>query len=134
MASADGTMDESEMYRLAQNGIRLLAAERIAGLTELDREIFEKVRDLIVRVYNIPSSRITPDCTFFGDIQLESLDHNELVMTIEEEFDIEVSEEEYQDAENMTDLIRIIRSHLQSKQIPQPSSFYPLSPRAQRFL
>ena len=55
---------------------------------------FEKLRDIIVDVMNVSKDDITPDTTFVDDLGADSLDVFQIIMGIEEEFDIEIPAEE----------------------------------------
>ena len=58
-----------------------------------------KVKEIIVDKLGIESSKITEDARFIEDLGADSLDTVELIMQFEEEFDIEISDE---DAESLT--------------------------------
>lgn len=55
---------------------------------------FEKMQEIITSVLNIPESDITPETTFVGDLGADSLDIIQIVMGIEEEFDIKIEDED----------------------------------------
>jgi acyl carrier protein len=59
----------------------------------------EKVRQIIVDQLGVDASEVTPQANFIEDLGADSLDTVELVMAFEEEFDIEIPDE---DAEKMT--------------------------------
>lgn len=61
--------------------------------------IFEKVRDILVDQLNVDEDDITTESSFIDDLGADSLDIVELIMAMEEEFDIEIPEE---DAEGIT--------------------------------
>ena len=60
---------------------------------------FEKLQAIIADVLNVPKDDITPETTFVDDLGADSLDIFQIIMGIEEEFDIEIDNEE---AEKMT--------------------------------
>ena len=60
---------------------------------------FEKLQEIIADVMNVPKEEITPDTTFVDDLGADSLDIFQIIMGIEEEFDIEIPDE---DAEKLT--------------------------------
>ncbi|MBR4343846.1 MAG: acyl carrier protein [Lachnospiraceae bacterium] len=60
---------------------------------------FEKIRKIIAEVLNVNPDEITLDTTFIEDLGADSLDVFQIIMGIEEEFDIEIANE---DAENIT--------------------------------
>ncbi len=54
---------------------------------------FEKLRSIIAEVLSISEDSITPDTTFVDDLGADSLDVFQIIMAIEEEFDIEIPNE-----------------------------------------
>ena len=64
-----------------------------------DAKIEEKVKDIIVDQLGVAEDQVKPDAKFIEDLGADSLDTVELVMAFEEEFDIEVPDEE---AEKLT--------------------------------
>jgi acyl carrier protein len=63
------------------------------------KEIEEKVKEIIVSQLNVSEDEITESASFIDDLGADSLDTVELVMQFEEEFDIEIPDE---DAEKLT--------------------------------
>ena len=63
------------------------------------KKIEEKVRKIIVNQLDINEEEVTPDASFTDDLGADSLDLVELVMAMEEEFDIDIPDE---DAEHIT--------------------------------
>ena len=61
--------------------------------------VFEKIREIIAEQLNIDEDVITMESSFREDLGADSLDVVELVMAVEEEFDVEFDDEE---AENIT--------------------------------
>jgi len=59
---------------------------------------FEKLKKIIGEVLNVEADEITMDTTFVDDLGADSLDIFQIIMGIEEEFDIEIANE---DAENI---------------------------------
>ena len=62
-------------------------------------EIQKKLKDIVVDRLNVEESQINPEASFVEDLGADSLDIVELIMGIEEEFDIEIPDE---DAEKLT--------------------------------
>ncbi len=56
--------------------------------------LYEKVKEIVVRELSVPESQVTEDATFQGDLNADSLDVVELVMAFEDEFDVEIPDEE----------------------------------------
>ena len=55
---------------------------------------FEKIKKIIAEVLNVDEEEITMDTTFVDDLGADSLDVFQIIMGIEEEFDIEIANEE----------------------------------------
>ncbi len=72
--------------------------------------IADKVKDIIVQNLNVPEDQVTPEAKFIEDLGADSLDTVELVMAFEEEFGIEVPDE---DAEKLVSVGAVI-SHIES--------------------
>ena len=61
----------------------------------MDRnEVFEQVRDATVTVLGVDRDAVTEEARFFADLDADSLDLVELVMALEERFDVSIPEEE----------------------------------------
>lgn len=57
-------------------------------------EIFAKVKKIVADQLEKPESEVTPEANFANDLEADSLDTVELVMALEEEFDIEIPDED----------------------------------------
>jgi acyl carrier protein len=64
----------------------------------------ERVKEIIVDTLNLEAEKLTPDADLIKDLDVDSIDVVELVMALEEEFDIEIPDE---DVENLTTLGKI---------------------------
>lgn len=58
-----------------------------------DTDIFEKVQKIVAEQLGVDASEVTPQASFANDLGADSLDTVELVMALEEEFDIEIPDE-----------------------------------------
>ncbi|MBD2021785.1 acyl carrier protein [Leptolyngbya sp. FACHB-36] len=56
-------------------------------------EIFEKVQNIVAEQLGVEASEVVPSASFANDLGADSLDTVELVMALEEEFDIEIPDE-----------------------------------------
>ena len=56
-------------------------------------ETFEKVKKIVVEQLSVDEEKVTPESNFASDLGADSLDTVELVMALEEEFDIEIPDE-----------------------------------------
>jgi acyl carrier protein len=62
-----------------------------------DTEIFDKVQKIVAEQLGVETSEVTPEASFANDLGADSLDTVELVMALEEEFDIEIPDEAAED-------------------------------------
>ena len=73
-----------------------------------DNSIEEKVRSIIVDQLGVESDKVTADAKFIEDLGADSLDTVELVMAFEENFDIEVPDEEAEKLQSVADVVAYI--------------------------
>lgn len=71
---------------------------------------FEKLRKVIAEVLNVDPEEITMDTTFTDDLGADSLDVFQIVMGIEEEFDIEIPTEEAEKISTVGDAVERIKN------------------------
>ena len=70
---------------------------------------FEKIQDIIADVLGVDKSEITPDTTFVDDLGADSLDVFQIIMGIEEEFDITIDTEDAEKIVTVQDAVNAIR-------------------------
>lgn len=75
-------------------------------------EIFEKVKKIIVDQLGVPEANITLSSSFIDDLGADSLDTVELIMAIEEEFDIEIPDEDAEKVVTVQDVVDYIKDHV----------------------
>ena len=75
-----------------------------------DKSIEDRVKDIIVDQLGVNADQVTPEAKFVEDLGADSLDTVELVMAFEEEFDIEVPDEEAEKLQSVGDVITFINS------------------------
>ena len=71
---------------------------------------FEKLKGIIADVLNVDEDEITMDTTFVDDVGADSLDVFQIIMGIEEEFDIEIAQEEAEKIVSVGDAVEAIRN------------------------
>ena len=71
---------------------------------------FEKLKKIIADVLNVDPSEITMETTFVDDLGADSLDVFQIIMGIEEVFDIEVPAEEAEKITNVEEAVAMIKS------------------------
>ena len=70
---------------------------------------FEKLRDIIVEVLNVDETEVTMESTFIDDLGADSLDVFQIIMGIEEEFDIEIPAESVEQVTTVEDAVEQIK-------------------------
>ncbi len=73
---------------------------------------FEKLQKIIAEVLNVDADEITMDTTFVDDLGADSLDVFQIIMGIEEEFDIEIPNEEAEKIVSVGDAVEQIKNTL----------------------
>ena len=73
---------------------------------------FEKLKQIIVEVLNVDANEITMDTTFIDDLGADSLDVFQIIMGIEEEFDIEIPAEKAEKITTVEEAVELIKSAL----------------------
>ena len=73
-----------------------------------EKSIEEKVKDIIVEQLGVTAEQVTPSASFIEDLGADSLDTVELVMAFEEEFGVEVPEEDAEKLQSVGDVIKYI--------------------------
>lgn len=74
---------------------------------------FEKIKKIIVDQLGIDESEVTPQASFVDDLGADSLDTVELVMALEEEFGIEIADEDAEKLLTVEDVVKYIEAKLQ---------------------
>jgi len=73
--------------------------------------IEERVRDLIVEQLGVNQEQVTPDASFIDDLGADSLDTVELVMAFEEEFGIDIPDEDAEKMATVSDAIKYLEEN-----------------------
>ena len=71
---------------------------------------FEKLKQIIIEVLNVDESEIKMETTFIDDLGADSLDVFQIIMGIEEEFDIEIPNEEAERIVTVSDAVEKIKN------------------------
>lgn len=71
---------------------------------------FEKLKDIIADVLNVNADEITEDTTFVDDLGADSLDIFQIIMGIEEVYDIEIDNEEAEKIVTVGDAVEQIKN------------------------
>lgn len=74
-------------------------------------EMVQKVKDIIAESLGVKKTEVVPAASFIDDLNADSLDIVELVMTIEKEFDIEIPDDQAEKIRTVQDAIDYIVAH-----------------------
>lgn len=73
-----------------------------------DKEILSKIKDMIASQLGKSAEEITPEASFIEDLGADSLDLVELIMSMEDEFGLEISDEDAESIITVQDVINFI--------------------------
>lgn len=73
-------------------------------------DVFERVKEIIVEQLDVEESVVTMEASFTDDLEADSLDVVELVMELEDEFDMEIADEEAENIVTVGDAVEYINS------------------------
>jgi acyl carrier protein len=77
--------------------------------------VADKVKSIIVEQLGVDEEEVTPDASFVDDLGADSLDTVELVMAFEEEFGIEIPDEDAEKITRVKEAVEYIDAHAKSK-------------------
>lgn len=70
--------------------------------------VFEKIRDIIAEQLDVDASEITMETSLTKDLEADSLDAVEIIMAIEEEFEIEIPDEQAENFQVVKNLVEYV--------------------------
>lgn len=73
--------------------------------------VFEKVRDILMEQLDVEESAVTMEASILEDLGADSLDIVDLVMTLEDEFDMEIPDEEIENIKSVGDIVHYIEEN-----------------------
>ena len=76
-----------------------------------EKTIEQRVKDIIVDQLGVNADQVTPEAKFIEDLGADSLDTVELIMALEEEFNLEVPDEEAEKLQSVGDVIKYIEEN-----------------------
>jgi acyl carrier protein len=78
-----------------------------------DGTTFDRLKKLIVEQLGVDEEEVTPQASFVEDLNADSLDLVELIMSLEEEFGMEISDEDAEKIQKVSDAVDYIEEHQQ---------------------
>ncbi len=76
-------------------------------------EMEVRLRQIVVEQLGVEESQVVPSASFTNDLNADSLDLVELIMSLEEEFGIEIPDEDAEKIETVGDALNYLREHIQ---------------------
>lgn len=77
------------------------------------QDVFEKVKKIIVEQLSVEEAEVTQEASFIEDLGADSLDIVELIMALEEEFGVEIPDEDAEKISSVGDAVQYIQQHAQ---------------------
>ena len=77
--------------------------------------VADKVKSIIAEQLSVDEEEVTPDASFADDLGADSLDTVELVMALEEEFGIEIPDEDAEKITRVKEAVEYVELHAKSK-------------------
>lgn len=74
-------------------------------------QVFDRVKDIIVEQLDVEEDQVTMEASFRDDLDADSLDVVELVMELEDEFDLEIADEEAEKIATVGDAVNFIEEN-----------------------
>lgn len=74
-------------------------------------DVLDQVKRIIIERLQVEESEVTPEASFKDDLGADSLDVVELVMELEDEFDLEISDEDAEKITTVGEVLDYIKSH-----------------------
>lgn len=75
--------------------------------------VFDKIKDIIVEQLDVEEDAVTMEASITGDLGADSLDVVDLVMSIEESFDVEIPDEEVENIKTVGDIVKYIENKVE---------------------
>ena len=73
--------------------------------------VFDKVREIIADQLDTAPEDITPETDFMKDLEADSLDAVEIIMALEQEYNIEIPDEDAEKFKTVADIVRFVEDH-----------------------
>ncbi|RYL92923.1 acyl carrier protein [Sporolactobacillus sp. Y61] len=77
-----------------------------------ENDVLERVKKIVVDRLGVDEADVKPEASFKEDLDADSLDIVELVMELEDEFNLEISDEDAEKIQTVGDVVNYIQSHV----------------------
>ena len=74
--------------------------------------VFDAIKEIIANKIQVDEDRITPETSLMKDLEADSLDAVEIIMGIEEKFDIEIPDAAAEGFQNVGDIVKYVESKI----------------------
>ncbi|NLO21889.1 MAG: acyl carrier protein [Syntrophomonadaceae bacterium] len=74
--------------------------------------VFEELKKIIAEIKDIPEADIKPESSFAEDLEADSLDIVEMLMLLEEKFNIQIPEEDSEKMKKVEDVVKYVEARL----------------------
>lgn len=75
--------------------------------------VFEKVKDILVDQLDVEEEKVTMEASITDDLGADSLDLVDLVMSLEEEFDVEIPDDQVENIKTVGDIVKYVEDNAQ---------------------
>jgi acyl carrier protein len=76
-------------------------------------DVYDRMKKIIVEQLGVDEADVTPTASFVEDLNADSLDLVELIMSLEEEFNLEISDEDAEKIHSVSDALEYVQEHLE---------------------
>ena len=94
----------------------ICSVDAAQAAVQLDRrihmEILEKITKILCEQLDLDEEQVTESAEVIGDLGADSLDIVDLVMTLEEEFDTEIPDEDIEELKTVGDIVKYVEEHV----------------------
>ncbi|MDD6237235.1 MAG: acyl carrier protein [Clostridiales bacterium] len=74
--------------------------------------VFEKVKSILIDQLDVEEEKVTPEASITDDLGADSLDIVDLVMSLEEEFDLEIPDDQVENIKTVGDIVKYIEDNI----------------------
>lgn len=76
-------------------------------------DVYDRMKKIIVEQLGVDEGDVTPQASFVEDLNADSLDLVELIMSLEEEFNLEISDEDAEKIHTVGDALEYVQEHIE---------------------